>query len=177
MYVFRLVWSHSTEWFKICGNAACSAHQASKQVHSWSQLQFTWPPLNRVILNHPYMVMLEPWLGTPDHLICHVISDSSSAVLLRVHFLGPLLNSYTQLLAPVWAAVYKVMYTVYTMDDDVSDISISNLDIWNFEWKQVRNWTCGWGILRQQQTAKLMKKSRRNSNLLGGWTTAAFVVC
>ena len=62
-------------------------------------------------------------------IINHHIHFQLFPLLLRVHFFGPLLNSYTQLLAPVWAAVYKVIYTVYTMDDDVSDISISNLDI------------------------------------------------
>ena len=48
-----------------------------------------------------------------------------SAVLLRVDFCGLILNGYTQLPAPVCAAVYKVLYTVYKMND----VAVSDVDI------------------------------------------------
>ena len=54
---------------------------------------------------------------------------------------------------PLLVAVYKVLFTAYTIDDDVSDVSISDLNIFKDE---VVNCTCEQAILGQRQTTKLI---------------------
>ena len=95
--------------------------------------------------------------------------------MLLVDFCGLILNGYTQLPAPVCAAVYKVLYTVYTMNDvSVSDVDIlkdasADLSLWIKSLKTTTNCKSHEKVTKE----KLMRQTKETlvNCLLEGYQT------